>query len=247
MTRARLSPADLLTVGNGICGFLGLAVVARLWIASPGEGLTHRELVGALTLYGIGMLCDVGDGPVARRFGSSGLGPGLDVICDTITFGMLPAMLLIQRVRDGSGWTAAGLVVASLYVGATIVRLARQALLERLHGEARARGDAVAEHPPFTGMPSPVGGNCVLAIVILAPPSALTVAVVALVAVLLVAEFPYPNNKTLLGAAYVGGLLLASFASLAGLISLKVPSAAALAVLLPAGLVGAARALLDGR
>ena len=79
MTRARLSPADLLTVGNGICGFLGLAVVARLWIASPGAGMTHRELVGALTLYGIGMLCDVGDGPVARRFGSSGLGPGLDV------------------------------------------------------------------------------------------------------------------------------------------------------------------------
>lgn len=242
--RVRISAADVLTVGNGVCGFLAIVVVAQLWIASPGHGLTHRELVGALLLYGVGMLCDVVDGPVARRFGSSGLGPGLDPICDTITFGMLPAMLLVQRVHEDDGWTGAGLAVASVYVGATIVRLARQALLERLHADVRARGDAVADHPPFMGMPSPVGGNCVLAVVVLDPPVAVSVAVVALVAVLLVAEFPYPNNKNVVGATYVGGLLTASFAALAGLISLRIPSAAALAVLLPAAVVRAASSLL---
>ena len=245
MTRARISPADLLTVGNGVCGFLAIAVVAGLWIDSSGSGLTHRRLVAALLLYGIGMLCDVLDGPVARRFGSSGLGAGLDTICDTICFGMLPAILLVARLQGDGGWKGAALAVASVYVAATILRLARQALLEREHAETVVHGTASVQ-PPFTGMPSPVGGNCVLAIVVFDPTPGVAVAVVALVAVLLVADFPYPNNKTLLGAAYVAGLLAASFAALAGLISLRIPSAIALAGLLPIAVVRAAKSLLEG-
>lgn len=246
MTRARISAADLLTVGNGVCGFLAITVVAGLWIDPSGNGLTHRRLVAALLLYGIGMLFDVLDGPVARRFGSSGLGSGLDTICDTICFGMLPAILLVARLQDEGGWKGAALAVASLYVAATILRLARQALLEREHAEAVVRGTAASAQPPFTGMPSPVGGNCVLAIVVFDPTPGVAVAVVALVAVLLVADFSYPNNKTLLGGAYVAGLLAASFAALAGLISLRVPSAIALAGLLPIAVVRAAKSLLEG-
>jgi len=242
----RISAADLLTVGNGVCGFLAIAVVAQLWIVTPGQRLSHRELVAALLLYGLGMLCDVLDGPVARRFGSSGLGPGLDTICDTISFGLLPAILIVARLRENDGWTAPALVAASVYVGATILRLARQAFLEREHAEARASGAVDSTHPPFTGMPSPVGGNCLLAIVVLAPPPAVSVAVVLLVAVLLVASYPYPNNKTVIGAAYVAALLAASFAALADLISLKIPSVAAIAVLLPVAVFRAARSLLHG-
>lgn len=245
--RARFSAADLLTVGNGLCGFLALTVVGRLWLVDPGRGLAHRELVAALLLYGIGMLCDVLDGPVARRFGSSGLGSGLDTICDTISFGLLPALLLVARLSGESGaWVAAALAAACLYVGATILRLARQAWLERAHADAVLQGTVAGDQPPFTGMPSPVGGNCVLAIVVLAPPPALTVASVTLVAALLVADFPYPNNKTVLGAAFVGGLLLASFAALAGLIPLSVPSAIALCGLLPVAVVRAARSVVNG-
>lgn len=243
MKSARISAADVITVGNGVCGFLAIAVVAQLWVVSPTGKLTHRELVAALLLYGLGMLCDVLDGPVARRFGSSGLGSGLDTICDTISFGMLPAILVVARLR-GDGWVVPGLVAASVYVGATILRLARQALLEREHAEAVARGEADSAQPPFTGMPSPVGGNCLLAIVVLAPPPAVSVAVVLLVSVLLVASYPYPNNKTVLGAAYVAALLAASFLALANLISLKIPSAAAIAVLLPVAVIRAARSLL---
>jgi hypothetical protein len=96
-------------------------------------------------------------------------------------------------------------------------------------------------------MPSPAGGNCVLAIVVLAPAPAISVAVVALVAVLLVADYTYPSNKTLVGAAFVAGLLAASFAAIAGLISLDVPSAVALAGLLPIAVARAVRSLVNGR
>lgn len=247
MQRPRFSLADLLTTANGVCGFLALAVIAGLWIVTPGQNLGHRQLVACLLLYGIGMLCDVLDGPAARRFGSSGLGSRLDTISDTITFGLLPAMLLLARVHEHSGWTAPALVAVCAYVGATILRLARQAWLEQTYAAALAGGADETAQPPFTGMPSPVGGNCVLAIVVLSPPPAVSVAVVALVAYLLVADFPYPNNKTLLGAAFVGALLAASFAALSGLISLSVPSAAALIGLLPIAIVRAARSLLHGR
>ena len=247
MPYVRFSAADLVTIGNGLCGFLALTVAARLWLVAPGPGLAHRELVACLLLYGIGMLFDVLDGPVARRFGSSGLGSGLDTICDTISFGLLPATLLLARLsEEGDAWTAAALAAACLYVGATILRLARQAWLERAHADAVAQGTASSAQPPFTGMPSPVGGNCVLAIVVLAPPPAVSVTVVSLVAVLLVADYRYPNNKTVLGAAFVAGLLATSFAALAGLISLAVPSVVALAGLLPIAVVRAARSLVHG-
>jgi phosphatidylserine synthase len=244
---ARISAADVLTVGNGVCGFLGLAVLAQLWIAQPDDVLGRRELVACLLLYGIGMLCDVLDGPLARWLGSSGLGSGLDTICDTVTFGLLPAMLLVARVHEDAGWTAPALAVACTYVGATMLRLARQAWLEQTRFEALPRGAVDIAQPEFTGMPSPVGGNCVLAVAVLAPPPVVSLAVVALVAALLVANFPYPTNKTVVGGGFVAVLLAASFAALAGLISLDVPSAIALVGLLPIAVVRAARSLVHGR
>lgn len=234
--RPRIGVADVLTVGNGVCGFLALAVLARLWLVDPGRGLSHRVLVACLLLYGIGMLFDVLDGPAARRFGSTGLGAGLDTICDTISFGLLPAMLLLARVHEDEAWTLPAAGAASVYVGAMILRLARQAAIDRA-------GGAPSE---FTGMPAPVGGNCVLAIVVLAPPAPVAVAVAVLVAALLVGDFPYPSNKNAAGALYVGGLLLASFAALAGLIPLAVPSVAALVGLLPVAVLRAATTLVRG-
>jgi phosphatidylserine synthase len=246
--RRSTSPADLLTLANGVCGFLALAVAAELWLGRRGEGpgLDHRKLVACLLLYAIGMLCDVLDGPAARRFGSSGLGSALDTICDSISFGMLPAMLLLARLHAARGWQAPLILVACAYVAATILRLARYARGEAAQREALARG--LADTPPraeFSGMPSPVGGNCVLALVVLAPSAGVSVVIVALVTVLLIADFPYPNN-TAIGGGFVVGLLALSFAALAGLISLDVPAVAALAGLLPVAILRAGRKVLRG-
>jgi CDP-diacylglycerol--serine O-phosphatidyltransferase len=234
----RYSPADLMTIANGVCGFLALAVLAGLWL-EPGAGgaaLDHDTLITCLLLYGIGMVFDVLDGPVARWRGSSGLGPMLDTICDTISFGILPALLLVASVQDSENWREPALFAAALYVGATILRLARHAKDE---AEDQAAAERLGESPvrgAFSGMPSPVGGNCVLALVVLAPPGPVAALGVAVVALLLVADYPYPNNSAY-GGVFVAALLVASFAAIAGLISLDIPAVAALVGLLPVAIV----------
>ena len=96
-------------------------------------------------------------------------------------------------------------------------------------------------------MPSPVGGNCVLAIVVLAPPPAVSSAWWRSSPCCSSRDFPYPNNKTVVGAVFVAALLVASFAALAGLISLDVPSVIALVGLLPIAVVRASREVLHER
>jgi CDP-diacylglycerol---serine O-phosphatidyltransferase len=217
MSRPRTTAADLMTIGNGVCGFLALVVL----LSGP---LDDDRLRAALALYGLGMLLDVLDGAVARRFGSSGLGATLDTICDTISFGLLPGALLVVSLDGEGGWRAAGIAAASLYVGGVILRLARFALHEAQAGHVAGR--------PFSGMPSPAGGNCVLAIVVLTLPAPVAVLGVAGVAYLLVADIPFPD-KSRWGGVYVAALLAASFVALAGLIPLEVPAAAALLGLVP--------------
>jgi CDP-diacylglycerol--serine O-phosphatidyltransferase len=235
----------MVTVANGVCGFLGLSVLTGAWAIDQTPGLSQGELMACLLFYALGMLFDVIDGPIARRFGSSGYGSGLDTICDTITFGLLPAMLLVAKLREYSGWAVPTLVVAGGYVAATIVRLARQAWLEQAHVDAVAKHGASTAQPEFTGMPSPVGGNCVLAVVVLAAHPAISLSIAALVALLLVARFPYPNNKTRLGAAFVGVLLVLSFVAIAGLIPLAVPCILSLVGMLPIAVFRATRGMLS--
>jgi len=235
---ARTSTADLMTIANGLCGFLGLAVVANLWLESgPADSaLDHDTLVTCLLLYGIGMVFDVLDGPVARWRGSSGLGSMLDTISDTITFGLLPALLLVASVHEDASWRELTLFAAAAYVGATILRLARHAKAEADEQAAAAQVGDKPVRGAFSGMPSPVGGNCVLALVVLTPPAPVAAVAVAAVALLLVADFPYPNNSAF-GGVFVAALLVASFAAIGGLISLDIPAAAALVGLLPIAIV----------
>ena len=238
MTRPpRTSPADLMTIANGLCGFLALAVLADVWISDRDAtaALDHDTLVTCLTLYAFGMVFDVLDGPVARRFGSSGLGGALDTICDTISFGLLPALLFVATVHEeAGGWRIPALAAAALYVGTTMLRLARYAKVEA--DDLAAEG--THERGAFSGMPSPVGGNLMLALVVLQPPAPVAIAGAVLVAALLVSDFPYPNNASY-GGVYVAALLVASFAALAGLISLDIPAIAALVGLLPLAVVRA--------
>lgn len=245
IARPQPTLADAVTIGNGVCGFLALAVAGRLVFAPHGANshFTHHTLVICLLLYGIGMTCDVLDGPVARHTGSSGLGSSLDVACDSVTFGFVPAILLIA-ITEGSKWHLAVVVAACLYAAGTILRLARFAVMDSLAEQAARVDGAEAQRGPFNGMPSPVGGNCILALVVLAPPAGVCALAATAVAALLVADFDYPNNSSW-GGVFVGALLVASFAGIAGIISLDVPSIIALVGLVPTAAIGIGRRLLD--
>jgi len=240
------SAADAVTIANGICGFLALAVIGGLIFAddSAGAGLPDETLRICLLLYGLGMVCDVLDGPVARLAGSSGLGSTLDTISDTITFGALPALLLVAT-NDGSGAQAAVVVAACAYVATTMVRLARHAAAETAARVAAASEGGDIVRGAFRGVPSPVGGNLLLATVILAPPAGVAAAFTAIVALLLVCDIPYPNNASWAGA-FVIGLLVASFAAIAGLVALEVPAVIALVGLLAPAVLGYAQRIARG-
>jgi phosphatidylserine synthase len=182
------------------------------------------------------MVFDVLDGPVARWRGSSGLGSMLDTVSDTITFGLLPALLLIASVPSDSSWRGPTLFAAVAYVGATMLRLARYA---KADADERAAAAQLGHKPvrgAFSGMPSPAAGNCVLALVVLTPPAPVAALGIAAIGLLLVANFPYPNNSAS-GGVFVAALLVASFAAIAGLISLDIPAVAALVGLLPIAIV----------
>lgn len=132
----RLLIPTAVTLANAACGFA--AVVA---LATPGE---HVALAGWL-LVGAWAL-DMVDGQVAKLLGAtSAFGAELDSLCDAVSFGVAPALLLAAVGGAPWGW-AAGLV----FLCAVLVRLARFNV---------ASGDD--DHLYFTGLPSPAGAMAI--------------------------------------------------------------------------------------
>ncbi|MDG5774939.1 protein sorting system archaetidylserine synthase [Haloarculaceae archaeon H-GB2-1] len=115
--RERLGVADAVTLANAGIGFV--AAVAA--IADP-------TLAARLVL--LAAITDALDGIVARRFGSTEVGPLLDSITDVVSFGATPALFLYAAVSVS--WAgpldapplalAGGLVVPSLFVAFSILR-----------------------------------------------------------------------------------------------------------------------------
>src|SRR5947207_2814138 len=128
--RLEVSLADVVTTGNAVCGFLAIAVAARLWAGAPGGGLrlTDRDLVLAGGLIVLGGLLDSVDGAVARWRGGSALGEHLELMSDIVTFGLAPAILFaVDAASYGDPWAGLALVVAAGYAVAVLLRLARYA------------------------------------------------------------------------------------------------------------------------
>lgn len=234
-TTTRFSIADALTVGNGVAGFLGLLVLAGLWLAPDGgvgTPLGEETLRVCALLYVTGMVLDSIDGPVARRFGSSGLGPALDTMGDVVTFGLLPAALVVSRTEPSS----ALLAVAVLYVVAVLVRLARHAREEGDRAVAEATGTTVAARGHH-GMPSPPAGNCLVALAALAPDPWIATAVVAVLTGLMLGDFPFPPLRGV-AAGYVVAMVVLCLLAIAELVPKEVPAYAVIGVLLPVAIAG---------
>jgi CDP-diacylglycerol---serine O-phosphatidyltransferase len=155
----------LFTLGNLVCGFFAIVVASR--IARPGtvdfvpaqKLESVRELINSvdpthnLMLCGIliltAMLFDVFDGGVARLARvTSDFGAQLDSLCDVVSFGVAPAILLVKmcpdftEVHQEATWT-----IAALFTCCVALRLAR----------FNVESDDEDDHSNFVGLPSPAG------------------------------------------------------------------------------------------
>ena len=219
-----------MTIAHGLCGYVALAVLAgRLYGHGRGEGVTIADLRIVGTLVAAGAVLDVLDGPVARRFGSSGMGDRLDGICDTVTFGVTPAVVVAASGTSHSRLAFSALVIAGgLYLAAMILRLVRSELTS---ADAIKRG--------FQGLPSaPASGAAVAAVALYAAP-VVTCLLVTVIALLVAGSFHYPRQRgalmpimaggPVIGLLGVWGFLPLEPAAIATMILAIVPSAGAAA------------------
>jgi len=161
------------TVFNGLAGFAAIHFATR-----AGMGLALPwHLKTAAWLIVLAMVFDMLDGRLARMTKqASDFGGQLDSLCDVISFGVAPAILMQRAVRvaipesldnfslmpevipgfsliDRAVWC-----IAAVYVACTVLRLAR----------FNVENDTdESHHMEFKGLPSPAAAGAVIALVLL--------------------------------------------------------------------------------
>lgn len=196
----RLSAADSLSLGNAVCGFLAVCVLAWSAVSQLQSGAPfhpdRRFFATAVVLLLLGATCDLFDGLVARRFRASAMGAELDNLADVISFGFAPAFMVVAW----AGFSARlplplVLVAAGSVLLAGVVRLARFACVKTKSGD-------------FMGLPIPMGAMTVVSIVLLFEPSYPAIIGVFLVAWLMVSRIEYPKPRGNLAAVVFAWIMI---------------------------------------
>lgn len=137
--KVKRSIPNMFTLGNAVCGFSAI-ICSILSSTQP-----HLLAVSGGLIF-LAMVFDAFDGRVARTIGvTSDLGANLDSLCDAISFGIAPAVVLFQLL-NGAVLTPLLWIAGVLYVGCAVYRLARFNVETGDHSE-----DA---HLWFSGLPS---------------------------------------------------------------------------------------------
>lgn len=146
----------LLTLGNGVCGLAAIAVAVS--VALPWEAET-KLLVAGVLIFG-GMLFDALDGSAARMTGQeSQFGAELDSLCDAVTFGVAPAVI-VWRIGDSQALPfKLSWAIGVLFALCVLIRLAR-------YNVETSQGDT---HESFEGLPSPAAAGTIAAFAIAMP------------------------------------------------------------------------------
>jgi CDP-diacylglycerol--serine O-phosphatidyltransferase len=176
----------LFTLGNLVCGFFAIVVLSR--IEKPGVGqfeeaprielklesakeLTQaaKEFIGSedpthnLMLCGalilLAMLFDAIDGQVARiTRGVTDFGGQLDSLCDLVSFGLAPAILLVKMCPQFTNLHSEAIwSIAALFACCAALRLAR----------FNVESDADDDHTMFAGLPTPAAAAAIASFAIL--------------------------------------------------------------------------------
>lgn len=148
---------NLMTAGNLFCGFMAVLFIFKGRDAGGMEQLgdTSRFYVDAILLIFGACLFDLLDGRVARISGQeSDFGREFDSIADVVSFGLAPALLLMDIVLFEFGDTL-GQLLAFVYLLAGAMRLARFNCVAAL-------GDGATRD--FYGVPIPVAAGVISSI-----------------------------------------------------------------------------------
>ncbi len=157
----------LVTLGNAVCGFLSIAIVAKSPSVATPEGLVPFIVAGYL-IY-LAMIFDGLDGRVARFARvTSDFGGQLDSLSDAISFGVAPAVLAYRMFFDivpnnaiadhPFPFQRIAMAFGAAYAGCALLRLARFNV-ENVHDEEA--------HLSFRGLPSPAAAGAVTSLCIL--------------------------------------------------------------------------------
>ncbi len=166
---------SMATLGNAICGFASIYVASLVhqrvsdpWTVYFAE---HSFPIAAYLIF-LAMFFDAIDGRLARfTRHTTDFGGQLDSLADVISFGVAPAILMLQITRNLSGlvpdmWgvelpftiSRAIWAIGAVYACCAAVRLARFNVSNE-HGEQH--------HFSFLGLPSPAAGGAVAAWVLM--------------------------------------------------------------------------------
>jgi len=156
--RRRLTLAVLptvLTLGNGVCGLAAIAIAVST--ESLAWDLETKLFAAGLLIFG-GMLFDALDGSAARLTGmASRFGAELDSLCDAVTFGVAPAVI-VWRISDAIPQRLTW-AIGVLFALCVLIRLAR------FNVETPEDDD----HEGFEGLPSPAAAGTLAAFAIAIP------------------------------------------------------------------------------
>lgn len=183
-----LSPADVLTLGNGFCGLLAIVVLTGLMpvLQAPffrfWPRLQDSPFLFAVLLITLGLVCDALDGIVARKFGGSRLGGDLDTLSDTITFVVVPSIMVMKCYGTAAPFPA--FLTGSLVFIMGVLRLARF-----------NTNPTETETLTFEGLPTPWCAITISLTILggVSPRSGLPF--ITLLAFLMMSSFSYPKSR----------------------------------------------------
>ena len=180
LTNTAFLPA-LLTLMNGLCG-LGCIHFAtkyglhtKLYSLSSNTVELDNDLINAFWMAAVllfaAMLFDMFDGRVARMTRStSDFGAQLDSLCDAISFGVAPAILVLRcsiailkstdigNLLDGPTIEKIFWGISAIYVSCAVLRLARFNV---------ETDESEESHMTFKGLPTPGAAACMSMITLL--------------------------------------------------------------------------------
>ncbi len=171
-------------------------------------------LDNAAKAIGWAVLFDMLDGRIARMTKTTTeIGVQLDSIADVVTFGLAPAVLAYvwgygATLEEGSGFHSLAWFLSFMYLMCGAFRLARFNV-QSSRPRILAEGSIKMDKKSFVGLPIPVAGGLIAAIIHFAPVplvrygvaraeiySILLMALVGLLGVLMVSTLRFPSFKT---------------------------------------------------